>query len=172
MNFAKLVVSLERFGNALPSVLVGIDADDACWQPEDHAWSLVEIVAHLVDEETRDFRPRVASTLADPNVAWASIDPEGWARLEAYRDRDLATQLEQFVHVRRESVKWLRGLVHPDWDQAYEHPRFGSIRAGDLLAAWVAHDALHLRQIAKRMYQLAEHAAAEYGTGYGGEWKA
>jgi hypothetical protein len=36
----------------------------------------------------------------------------------------------------------------------------------------VAHDYLHLRQIAKRMYQMAGRDAGEYSTRYAGEWRA
>ena len=44
--------------------------------------------------------------------------------------------------------------------------------AGDLLAAWSAHDALHLRQISKRLYQIAQRDAGSYSVQYAGEWRA
>ena len=42
----------------------------------------------------------------------------------------------------------------------------------DLLTSWAAHDALHLRQIAKRLFQLAERDGGEYNSRYAGEWRA
>jgi hypothetical protein len=42
----------------------------------------------------------------------------------------------------------------------------GPIRAGDLLAAWAAHDAAHLRQIASRLIDLAKRDAGEYHISY------
>ncbi|MBK7403801.1 MAG: hypothetical protein IPJ41_04000 [Phycisphaerales bacterium] len=63
-------------------------------------------------------------------------------------------------------------LAKVDWNRAYHHPKLGSLRAGDLLAAWAAHDALHLRQIAKRMHELASHDAPGFDAAYAGEWRA
>jgi hypothetical protein len=39
-----------------------------------------------------------------------------------------------------------------------------------LLASWAAHDALHLRQIARRLHGLAARDAGPYGVAYAGEW--
>jgi hypothetical protein len=66
---------------------------------------------------------------------------------------------------------WLRSLKNPDWSRTYRDPEVGPIRPGDILGSWAAHDSLHLRQISKRMYQLAARDAGEYSTRYAGEWK-
>ncbi len=44
------------------------------------------------------------------------------------------------------------------------------MHAGTLFASWLAHDALHLRQIAKRMYELAVRDAGSFDTKYAGDW--
>ena len=51
-------------------------------------------------------------------------------------------------------------------------PKIGPIRAGDLLASWAAHDMLHLRQIAKRKFELIQQAGGEFTTDYAGPWGA
>lgn len=170
MNVEKMIGSLERFGRTIPEVVHGIDAGDARWKPPDGAWSILEIVSHLADEEEFDFRARVGSTLADPNAPWPPIDPEGWAVERRYNDGSLDEAVSRFILLRDESVAWLRSMEEPDWALAYEHPRIGRIRAGDLFAAWIAHDTLHLRQIAKRMYQLANRDAGEFDVQYAGDW--
>jgi hypothetical protein len=50
------------------------------------------------------------------------------------------------------------------------HPKVGATAAGDVMASWAAHDALHLRQIAKRLWELAGRDGAPFRTGYAGEW--
>jgi hypothetical protein len=40
--------------------------------------------------------------------------------------------------------------------------------AGDLLASWVAHDLLHVRQIARLRYEYVRKLAAPYGVDYAG----
>lgn len=172
MNPGLLIHALDRFTTALPAVVAGVSADDARWKPADGAWSILEVVSHLLDEEVRDFRTRIRMTLQQPGEPWPAIDPEGWAVAERYNDRDLPAVTQQWAAERRASVAWLRSLGDVDWSIAYQHPHFGSIHAGDLLASWAAHDALHLRQIAKRLYQIAGRDGGAYATVYAGEWRA
>jgi hypothetical protein len=163
---------LERFADVLPAVVAGMSPQDARWRPGDGSWSVLEIVRHLADEEVEDFRRRVQLTLRDPGAAWPPIDPEGWAVERRYNEGRLDEAVERFVAARRESVAWLRGLRGPAWSNAYEHPKLGPLRAGEVFTAWAAHDALHLRQIAKRLYQMADRDGGEYGPGYAGAWTA
>ncbi len=171
MNSQSLIDSLQRFADLLPGVVNGISVDDARWRPEDGAWSILEIVAHMADEEVEDFPARLKSTLADPSQEWSPIDPQGWSVERRYNDGDLDEQVQRFVSLRRESINWLRGLSDPKWSNTFVHPK-GEISAGDLLASWAAHDALHLRQIAKRLFQMTQRDADEYSTAYAGSWTA
>jgi len=72
MNAAALTDRLEAFGAALPGVLAAVPREDARWKPPSGAWSILEIINHLADEETRDFRARVSLTLGDPTAPWPS----------------------------------------------------------------------------------------------------
>ena len=170
MNLKRLIDSLERFAEILPAVVRGVTTEDARWKPADGAWSILEIVTHLADEEVEDFRTRVERTLRDPAEPWPPIDPEAWAVDRRYNEGDLAGALKRFVSERRRSVNWLRGITNPDWSKARKHPQLGPLRAGDIFAAWVAHDALHLRQIAKRMHQMTQRDAGVYTVHYAGRW--
>lgn len=172
MHAQRLIDSLERFGRVLPAVVDGLSPDDARWRPPNNAWSVLEVVRHLVDEEVEDFRRRLELTLRDPAAPWPAIDPEGVAVKRRYNEGSLDEAVERFVTERAASVSWLRGLRAPDWDRGHEHPRAGTIRAGDLLTAWAAHDALHLRQIAKRLFQMAERDGEGFRSLYAGSWTA
>jgi hypothetical protein len=177
VNAEAIIRRLASFPAALRAAVAGVMEDEARWRPPHPrypagAWSILEVVCHLGDEEVEDFRARVAGTLRDPAAPWAPIDPEGWAVARRYNERDLGEALVRFAAERRASVDWLRSLSNPDWSIAHAHPTFGPIRAGDLLASWAAHDALHLRQIAKRLHELAARDAAEFRTRYAGEWGA
>ncbi len=170
MHAYRLIASLEHLGAALPLAVAGLDAGDARWRGPGGEWSVLEIVTHLADEEVEDFRTRVAMTLRDPDAQWPPIDPEGAAVERRYNDGNLAVATDRFVTERRGSIGWLRGLRDPDWGRTYTHASLGPIRAGDILASWAAHDALHLRQIAKRRYQLIGRDSGAYGTAYAGSW--
>lgn len=170
MHADRLFLSLENFGNLLPIFLENITADDARWKPPSQNWSIIEIVRHLLDEELADFPLRIKMTLENPGEAWPSINPEIWAIERNYIGSDLDDSVRQFVDARQESVKWLRNLDHPNWFEMYHHPHLGPIRAGDLLVSWVAHDQLHVRQIAKRKYEMIERDAGAFSAGYAGGW--
>jgi hypothetical protein len=173
MDHAALIGRLEAFGKGLPTVVAGFAAADLRWKPLSGNWSILEVLCHLADEEVEDFRARLAFVLEQREGGWPSIDPERWAMERQYNEQDAGAVVARFVHERERSVAWLRGLgMKTDWSLGYDHPRFGKIPGGVLLASWAAHDALHLRQIAKRMHEMAARDGGEYGTIYAGEWRA
>lgn len=173
MNAAALIDRLERAGPAVQALAAIPTPEQARFKPVSGAWSILEIVCHLGDEEVDDFRTRLRLTQEDPAAPWPGIDPERWARDRRYNDQDLAAAVDRFVRERRESTRWLRSLTSPDWHVSVMRPH-GPLRAGDLLVAWAAHDALHIRQIAKRLYELAEADGQPEGfiARYAGEWGA
>ena len=171
MNTRPFIISLKCFPDVLSSSVAGLSNDDARFKPADGAWSILEIVTHLADEEVEDFPARLRSTLADPAQQWSSIDPEGWAKQRNYNDGDLNEQIHRFARLRKDSIAWISSLTDPQWSNTFKHPK-GEIKAGDLLAAWTAHDWLHLRQIAKRRFQLTQRDAGNFCTIYAGDWTA
>ncbi len=166
MDWRQLADRLAASGGILPDLFTGVDEAEARWQPAPERWSMLEVLVHLADEEREDFRRRISSTLEDPARAWPPIDPEGWVRERRYNERDLAAALADFRRERAASLEWLRGLVEPDWDRAHEHPSLGVLRAGDLLASWVAHDDLHIRQILQLRVDYLGVRAAPFSTRY------
>ncbi len=101
---------------------------------------------------------------------WPPIDPEGWVVSCGYSERDPGESLARFLEVRARSIEWLRGLRAPDWLLGHEEPQ-GKLRAGDLLAAWLDHDLLQMRQIVRLQHEFLLRAAAPYETSYsGGLW--
>ena len=165
MNSSILADKLEASGESLFRMLEGLDDPQFRWKPAPEKWSVLEVLVHLVEEEQLDFRPRLASTLEDPSRPWPPIDPERWAKERRYNERDPAESLAALKKERSDSLAWLRSLESPAWNNTYNHP-MAAIRAGDLMVSWLAHDQIHLRQIANlRVLWLREHAAP-YSTRY------
>lgn len=159
-----------RSASAIEALVRGLDDTTARRRPAPGKWCLAEILAHLHDEEREDFRVRLDFTLSRPGEPWPGIDPEGWVTERRYLERPLVRSLEGFLEERKQSVAWLEGLQNPDWEAAYTHPRAGALRAGDMLAAWMAHDLLHLRQITWTLFQILGEDAAPFATRYAGDW--
>ena len=170
MNSGALIQSLASFAEILPASVAGLSEADAHIKPQSGAWSVVEIVNHLIDEEVDDFRRRLELTLHNPALAWPPNDPEAWARDRRYNERRLDESVAGFLAARRASLKWLNQLGAPDWTKTHTHPALGGLSAGDLLASWAAHDWLHLRQIAKRRHELTARDAGKFSIAYAGRW--
>ena len=150
-------------------LVAGVSQAEARFKPTPETWSILEVVCHLYDEEREDFRPRLDIALHRPEEKWPKIDPAGWVTTRKYNDRDLGQTLDGLLTERESSLTWLHGLSAPNWDAKYAAP-FGPIKAGDLLASWVAHDNLHTRQLVElrrnRIVQLTE----PYRIRYAGDW--
>lgn len=140
------------------------------WKPSANKWSLLEVINHLADEETEDFRTRLRFVLEDPNQEWPKIDPERAAVERQYSSRDLAESLDRFISARRKSVEWLRGLQNPNWEVAHTLPAGGTLRAGDLLHSWLVHDLIHIRQMNRLHYEYLAANNQGFSAHYAGSW--
>jgi hypothetical protein len=171
MDIASVVRRLDADADVFAALIRSVDSEQACWKPTPDRWSILEVVCHLADEETRDFRTRLDLMLHRPGERWPPIDPEGWAEDEDYLARNLGDEIERFRSERTRSIAWLEGLVDPDWSSTYEHPQVGELRASDLLASWLAHDLIHVRQI-NRLHRQYLEAVTVPGCGldYAGRW--
>ena len=169
MQFEILYQELARGAEIIPALVSGITQAEARSRPAPESWSIVEVVCHLWDEEREDFRQRLDFILHRPGETWPPIDPQGWVTTRKYNDRDLAETLDNFVAERNQSLAWLRRLSAPNWDAEYVTP-FGSIKAGDMLAAWVAHDNLHMRQLVELRRSRVVSIAEPYDVRYAGDW--
>ena len=169
MELEVLTNQMAKHAASIQSLTAGISAEQARWKPDPKAWSILEVINLLYDEERADFRVRVDMTLHQPAEPWPPINPEGWVTEHGYNQRDLAQSVEDFLAERRKSLAWLGDLEAPDWEASVTVP-FGRFSAGDILAAWMAHDLLHLRQLVELHWAYTLQAAQPYHVNYAGEW--
>ena len=170
MHLDSFLDRLDKNRSVFESLIRGVRVDQARWRPSPDKWSILEVINHLYDEEREDFRQRIELVLADPARGWPLIDPRNWVVTRGYNERDLDMSLNSFFAEREKSVAWLAQLSSPEWSNSNEGPN-GTLRAGDLLASWVAHDFLHIRQLARLHWQYVGAVADPYQTTYGGPWK-
>ncbi len=147
----------------------GTPGDQARWRPDEASWSILEVMGHLSDEERLDFRVRLDFTLHRPGKPWPAINPTGWVKQHRYNQGDLQQALDGFLAAREDSVRWLTELSSPNWEATYEAP-FGQIKGGDLLAAWVGHDLLHMRQLVELHWMRLLREVEPYRVEYAGQW--
>ncbi len=169
MRLEMLRRELAQGAETIQGLVAGVSPAEARGRPAPDAWSILEVVAHLLDEEREDFRPRLDFVLRRSQETWASIDPAGWVTARGYNDRELAATLAAFLTERERSLAWLAGLTNPDWTRVYQ-ASFGPITAGDLAASWAAHDLLHSRQLLELRHARLLALAAPHRTQYAGDW--
>ena len=170
MNLNQAIAQLTHNIPTFESLLQGLSTEQARWKPTPQKWSILEVINHLYDEEHLDFRLRLESVLRDPTQPVPPIDPPAWVVERKYNERELGESLERFKQERQTSLNWLRTLQDPRWENTYHHPAGFKVRAGDLMASWLAHDLLHIRQITRLHYDYVAQTWQPYGVGYAGEW--
>ena len=169
MQFEILYQELAGGVDVIRALVAGVTLEEARYRPAPDSWSILEVICHLHDEEREDFRQRLDIMLHRPTEALPDIDPQGWVTARQYNERELTEMLEMFVKERTRSLAWLRGLGEPDWEAVYTN-EYGSMKAGEMFAAWVAHDNLHIRQLVELRRARLVNLAAPYDVGYAGEW--
>jgi hypothetical protein len=158
---------LARFPATLESLLAGLDAAGWRARPAPKEWAAVEILCHLRDEEVEDFGARLR-VVVEGGTAFVPIDPEGWAAARRYLEADGPATLAELGRRRAVSVAWLENLAPGRLAAAVEHPHAGRLSGLDLLAAWVAHDRLHLAQLTNTLARVWADRWAPLRSEYAG----
>ena len=171
MSAAALLASargeLARMPDVLASLVGGLDAAGWRARPAPAEWAPVEIVCHLRDEETEDFGARVRA-IAAGSETFVPIDPERWAVERRYVHDDGPAALDAFRERRASSLAFLATVAPERLTGAVTLGRSGPLSGLDLLAAWVAHDRLHLAQLAATLARGWADRWRPLRTGYAG----
>jgi uncharacterized damage-inducible protein DinB len=169
MEFQALYRELANSTEMIRSLLKDIDQEQAQLKPSRGSWSILEVVCHLYDEEREDFREHLDFILQRQHEMWHPISPFAWVKLRKYNERNFKTMQRKFFKEREKSLAWLKQLKNADWNRTYTS-KFGSMRAGDMFASWVAHDNLHLRQLTELRRKHIERITQPYKIQYAGDW--
>lgn len=169
MTEDQIVDQLTKNHAVFATLLSNVTEDFIYWKPQEDAWSLLEIVCHLVDEEDEDFRSRIQFCFGNPGEQFPAIDPVGWVLLRKYAEQNYLQKAKTFLMERQKSIEWLKNLEITQWGNGCDHQHYGRMSARMLLENWLAHDYLHIRQITKNQFMfLKENGSNELS--YAGEW--
>ncbi len=169
MNLEHLTTLLTNNAETIHRLTLGITDEQARWKPAPDAWSILETVNHLYDEEREDFRVHLDYILHHLDQPWPEINPQGWVTERQYNQRRLEESISNLAAEREKSLAWLASLSSPNWQATYQAP-WGQLAAGDILAAWAAHDILHMRQLVELRWALVAQLARPYQLDYAGKW--
>lgn len=99
----------------------------------------------------------------------SNAHPLGLVEEREHIKQNFADKLDLFLKERVKSVESLQSLQSPNWDNAYEHPKFGPMTVKMLLSNWLAHDYLHIRQTLKMRFDYLKQLTEETLT-FAGHW--
>lgn len=169
MEFKTLYQELTHSTEMIRALLAGISQEDARLKPSPGRWSILEVVCHLYDEEREDFREHLDFILHRQQEEWHSIAPQAWVKLRKYNQQNFKSMQRKFFTEREKSLAWLKKLRNSDWNITYKS-KWGSMRAGDMLSSWIAHDNLHIRQLVELRRVRIEKIARPHKIRYAGDW--
>jgi DinB family protein len=169
MEYKVLYQELANSTEMIRALLAGISQKDAQVKPSPGQWSILEVTCHLYDEEREDFREHLDFILHRQQEEWHSISPTAWVKLRKYNQQNFSSMKTKFFRERGKSLVWLKGLKHADWNVKFKN-KWGALSAGDMFASWVAHDNLHIRQLAELRRVRIENISKPYHIQYAGDW--
>jgi DinB family protein len=115
-------------------------------RPSPGKWSVVEIIAHLAEDELSSSW-RYRQMIENSGCALAGFDQDEWARLGNYRSWKPAEALEMFRLLREANLRLLHGLSADEWERYGVHAERGRITVRDLARHMAGHDMNHVGQI-------------------------
>ncbi|HEU5347078.1 MAG TPA: DinB family protein [Ktedonobacterales bacterium] len=153
------LATLEATEVALRRLAGSLDDAALDFHPVPDAWSIREILAHLVDDEMFILRNRLARIVKEERPHLAPHDEKLW-----YANRNTAyDKLDELLtdfHVQRTASLGVVRLLRPaDWQRVGFQPEIGEFTAEGWLELWAKHDTTHLNQIEQvlQTYQQQQH---------------
>ena len=150
-SIERSVEILERTPRVLSAMFTGL-SDYWTGGGDESNWAPFDIVGHLIHGEVTDWIPRAEIILRQgENCTFEPFDR--LAQFELSKGKSLDDLLGDFESKRSESLDTLRSwtLSNEQVNLKGIHPEFGDVSLSELIAAWVAHDLTHIRQITQFM---------------------
>jgi hypothetical protein len=140
-------LAMQRETPGIIALLIeGVPDDRLKRRPEPQKWSIVEIVAHLAEDElVTSWRYR--QMLETPGCALASFDQTMWEQLGKYGTWPMDEALEMFRLLRKANLRLLQNLSPEQWQAFGVHAERGRMTVHDLALHMAGHDLNHLEQI-------------------------
>ena len=129
-------------------------SDEVLDHSEDGAWSVRDILAHLLDRR-RYQRQRIELMLTEDRPSFPDVDEVGSLEESGYRTRPIDWLLHELERGRADDVERFEGLDEAELGRGGEHSLIGAVTVGEMLHHVVHHDLLHVAQAAETLAAIA-----------------
>lgn len=151
MDLTELTAILARTPGTLHSLLNDLPEPWLSASEGTGTFSPRDVVGHLIHAEYEDWMPRVRHLLTHgDSQPFPPFDRFGY---QGAATKPIDALLAEFERARAVCLQDLADLhLTPDQlDLPGQHPQFGRVTLGQLLATWAVHDLNHIGQIARVM---------------------
>ena len=139
LPLAELRDALAATPDRVAALAAGLDAKTLRERPEPGEWSMKEVLAHLMELESRLFLPRFRLMATQDRPRFEAFDPIAWARERDRRDGRFEDDLAAFRRARADTLAYLVTLPRGVAERPGLSGHFGPLT----LAQYVTHAADH-----------------------------
>lgn len=144
---AQLIATLEQTPQKLKHISATLTDARLDFRPSPDAWSIREILAHLVDDEMFVIRTRTERMVKEESPALAPHDEKKWySQRNTSRDA-INDLLNDFASQRAASLGILKFLRESEWSRTGYQPEYGHFTIQEWVGRWIEHDQTHIKQI-------------------------
>ena len=87
MTAEALIVEFSKNQKIIESILSDVPDGFIHFKRDEHSWSPLITICHLVDEEKEDFSARIQYMIVHPESAAPPINPESWVSLGRMKNK-------------------------------------------------------------------------------------
>lgn len=128
-------LAIQRQTAAQLAALIAVaSAQELTRRPAAGKWSVVEIIAHLAEDEIASSW-RYRQMIEHDGCSLAGFDQDLWAHLGEYANWKASEALELFRLLRETNLRMLDALSPPQWECSGQHAERGRLTVSDLAPA-------------------------------------
>jgi len=152
----KHIEAAERSPREIATAVSGLPDKTLRYKPSPDKWSILEMLAHLVDMETL-YAYRMRQMIADKDPQIAPIDQDEWARNLGYTEESVPELLALYGLNRHHNLQLLRRLKAADLEKGAFHPEHKrKVTVAEIVGMMAKHGPNHLEQIERLKREAAK----------------
>ena len=161
MNQSSVIDRYASGGALLKYAVSGLTDEQALAKPGTGAWSIAELVAHLLDSELVHI-DRMKRVIAEENPILVAFDENAWIDRLDSQSMPVDEAVDLFDRNCRWMARVLRQCTESDFARTGQHTERGPLTLAALLATSVNHTDHHLRFLYAKRANLGVAVAPHY----------
>jgi hypothetical protein len=129
----------------LASLIENVSETDLARSPAPGKWSVIEILAHLAEDELASSW-RYRQMLEHDGVGLPGFDQDMWAKVGDYASWSSGEALAMFRLLREANLRMFEHLTPEQWGRHGIHSERGKMTVRELCSHMAAHDINHIEQ--------------------------